>query len=399
MRAVVVISSFVAGALAIAMAAGPARAEPRPWAPLRFGASGVVAGPLAGELILTGVDLHVLQQAGTATMGADGHGHGPFAGIGGSAGLATFSAGQDGTCADAVDEDGDTRWTCGQLTIGPTAMLGWAWGTALESGFARQDRLVFVRATPHFALVKNPERRTAEVGLATAFGVGFRPFMFEATWIKVPGDSYVGVTLGLSASVSGWLVNDRPTAAAIATDEAAAAAAAARPPSHWRVDLLGSGLVPVASVDGEPLTGAADVGVARVSGFPDEASHHWHRFRAIGGVLRALGSGQGRGDSAVQLGPTLTIGSARFDGEHPLTSLYAKASAVIGWRSQAGDDSLDAGGWLALGTTLGAPEHLDDDDELSGPSDTGALGFGLELTAGWMRGAAYLGGGVGLVFW
>ena len=26
----------------------------------------------------------------------------------------------------------------------------------------------------------------------------------------MPGDSYVGATIGLSASVSGWLINDRP---------------------------------------------------------------------------------------------------------------------------------------------------------------------------------------------
>ena len=39
------------------------------------------------------------------------------------------------------------------------------------------------------------------------------------------------------------------------------------------------------------------------------------------------------------------------------------------------------------------------DDEPGEPNDTGALGFGLELTAGWMRGAGYVGLGGGLVFW
>ena len=390
----------VAAAMMLAMTlARPrsAHAEPRPWAPLRFGGSGVVAAPLHGTLLLTGVEIHVLQQAGTATMRADGHGRGPFAGIGGTLGGATFSTGKSDACADEIDADGDTRWTCGQLTVGPTAMLGWAWGTALESGFARPDRIVFLRATPHVALVKNPERGTAEVGVATAIGVGFRPFMLEATWIKVPGDSYVGVTVGLSASASGWLVNDRPTPTAIAADEAAAAEAARKPPSHWRVDLLGHGLAPIVSAGGEDTAFAGDLGVVRLTGFPRDPSHAWHRWRAIGAVMRTLAGSDGDRDSAVQLGPTIMLGSARLDGDHPLTSIYARAAAAVGWRSQAGDDTFDPAGWISIGTTLGMPEHLD--DEPGEPNDTGALGFGLELTAGWMRGAGYVGLGGGLVFW
>ena len=175
----------VAVTLVVAAPAGGLTAEPAPWAPLRFGGSAVIAAPLDGELVLTSFEISVLQQAGWVNVDGDGHGGGLIAGIGGTGGLGLFGPAKDGACADEVSEDGDTRWTCGQLTLGPTAMIGFASGTKLETGFVRQDRLLFLRATPHLALVKSPERGTFEVGLATALGFAFRPFQLEATWIKV----------------------------------------------------------------------------------------------------------------------------------------------------------------------------------------------------------------------
>ncbi len=126
--------------------AGQAAAEPAPWAPLRFGISGVLGIPLDGELPLTSVEFHVLQQAGRVAVDGQGHGSGLIAGIGGTAGLGTFA------------------------------------GPRLDSGFVRQDRMVFVRAAPHLALVKSPERGFAEVGPATALGFSFRPIQLEAAW-------------------------------------------------------------------------------------------------------------------------------------------------------------------------------------------------------------------------
>ena len=153
-------------------------------------------------------------------------------------------------------------------------------------------------------------------------------------------------------------------------------------------------------VDGEVTAGAGAVGVVKLSGFPDSWSKAWHRWSGLGGELRAVGTGRGHGDSAVQIGPVAMAGTARFDGEHPLFSLYGRVAPMIGVRERDDDASFEYGGFVAVGATLGGPEHLDSDTELGPTSnDTGPLGLGLELTAGWMRGAVFVGAGIGLVLW
>jgi len=386
--------------IVLGLGARPAAAEDAPWAPLRLGGAATVAFPLEGELILTSVELHVLQQVGRVTLDGSGHGSAPIAGIGGQAGLGTFESGADGACADEVDADGDTRWTCGQLTLGPTAMVGWAWGSKLETGMVRQDTLLYLRATPHLALSKNPERAFAEVRLAGGLGVAFRPFQLEVTYIKVPGDAYVGFTIGASASVSGWLVNDREAPEVTAADSADAIARAAEEveePTRLRIDLAAQALAPVASADGESVTGVGVGALSTLRGFPRDPSRAWHRWVGFGGELRLAGSERPEGDSAAQVGPTAMVGVALFDGEHPLFSAYGRASPFIGWRARGDDDSFDVGATVAAGVTVGMPDHLSEDGEP--PSDTGALSLGFELVGGWMRGATYLGAGVGMVFW
>ncbi len=371
-------------------------AEPAPWAPLRFGGSVTVGFPLDGDLALTNVEIHILQQAGSVRVDGAGHGRGPIVGIGGTGGLGTFFTGKSDACADEVTDEGNTRWTCGQLTLGPTAIVGWAWGTALESGFVRQDGMLYLRGSPHFALVKNPERGTAEVGMTSAVGIAFRPFAIEAAWTKFPGDSYVGVSIGLSASASGWLVNDRVIPAADAAAEAEAAAEAAAPLTHWRIDFLGGPVAPVAGADREQTTVVGDIALSRIHGFPDDPSHAWHRWRGLGGEMRYLGSGRGDGDTAIQFGPVLMAGTARFDGDHPRVAFYGRVAPMIGWRKRGTDDSFDYGAFAAVGVTGGISEGLGDPE----PSpDASPVSLGLELTAGWMRDGLYLGGSVGFVLW
>ncbi len=356
---------------------------------------------------MTSVEVHVLQQVGRVSLDSSGHGSAPIAGIGGTAGLGTFSAGADGTCADEVDDDGEERWTCGQLTLGPTAMLGWAWGSKLETGMVRQNRLLYLRASPHLALTKSPERPFFDVGLAVGAGlVGFptRGSLIEATYIKVPGDAYVGFTIGFAINTSGWLIRDREAPEVTVADSARAAdRAAARAakeeadPTRRRFDMGGQLLAPIASADGEPTTGLGVIAVSKLYGFPRGSSRDWHRWVGLGGELRGGGSDSPGGDSAVQVGPTAMLGVARMDGDHPVFSAYGRASPFIGLRYRDSDYSLDLGATVAAGITVGMPEHLSDDKIRT--SDTGALSLGFELVGGWMRGATYLGVGAGLVFW